>query len=104
MGILVSNRENNQREPFAIREGHDNFFTPLRLIFASLVVFGHSFGVALRDSSLEPHILYHYTFSYLAKFHFGTRAAYLPRFVCARYLRDDCYRPIGHKNAAWRVF
>ena len=56
----------NRATPFAIREGHDNFFTPLRLLFASLVVVGHTFAVALRDPNLEPHILYHYTFSYMA--------------------------------------
>lgn len=49
-----------------IRDGHDNFFTPLRLLFATLVVIGHSFAVALRDPSSEPHIFFHYTFSYLA--------------------------------------
>ena len=49
-----------------IRDGHDNFFTPLRLLFASLVVIGHAYGVALRDPMSEPHIFYHYTFSYLA--------------------------------------
>ncbi|WP_409433711.1 acyltransferase family protein [Litorimonas sp. RW-G-Af-16] len=49
-----------------IREGHDNFFTPLRLIFASLVVIGHAFAIAMRDPTLEPQILHHYTFSYLA--------------------------------------
>lgn len=49
-----------------IRDGHDNFFTPLRLLFAALVVIGHSFAVALRDPSSEPHMFYHYTFSYLA--------------------------------------
>ncbi len=49
-----------------IRDGHDNFFTPLRLIFASLVVIGHAFVIALRDISAEPNMLYHYTFSYMA--------------------------------------
>jgi len=49
-----------------IRDGHDNFFTPLRLLFASLVVIGHSFVIALRDPLSEPNIFYHYTFSYLA--------------------------------------
>lgn len=49
-----------------IREGHDNFFTPLRLLFATLVVIGHSFAIALRDSSAEPHVFYIYTFSYIA--------------------------------------
>ena len=49
-----------------IRDGHDNFFTPLRLIFALMVVIGHSYAVVLGGSQGEPHIFYHYTFSYLA--------------------------------------
>jgi len=49
-----------------IRDGHDNFFTPLRLLFATLVVIGHSFAVALRDPSVEPSVFFHYSFSYLA--------------------------------------
>lgn len=49
-----------------IRDGHDNFFTPLRLLFAILVVVGHSYGVVLGGSSGEPHVFFHYTFSYLA--------------------------------------
>ena len=49
-----------------IRDGHDNFFTPLRLLFATLVVIGHAYAVALRDPMSEPHVFYHYTFSYLA--------------------------------------
>ena len=49
-----------------IRDGHDNFFTPLRLLFATLVVIGHSFVVALRDPMLDPQVFFHYTYSYLA--------------------------------------
>jgi len=81
-----------------IREGHDNFFTPLRLLFASLVVLGHAFAIALRDASLEPQILYHYTFSYLAVNLFFVVSGFLvtksmtyrgdaPSFISARALR-----------------
>ena len=49
-----------------IRDGHDNFFTPLRLLFAILVVIGHTFNVALKDAGAEPHVFFHYNFSYLA--------------------------------------
>lgn len=49
-----------------ISDGHDNFFTPLRFIFAFMVLIGHAFIVGLRDSQGEPHVFYHYTFSYLA--------------------------------------
>jgi len=98
MSSTVKKEESVERETFAIRDGHDNFFTPLRLIFASLVVFGHSFAVALRDSSLEPHILYHYTFSYLAVNLFFIASGFLvtksmvyrgdaPSFISARVLR-----------------
>lgn len=49
-----------------IRDGHDNFFTPLRLLFAMLVVVGHSYGIVLRDTAAEPHVFFHYNFSYMA--------------------------------------
>ncbi|WP_189580598.1 acyltransferase family protein [Litorimonas cladophorae] len=85
-------------EGFAITEGHDNFFTPLRLVFASLVVLGHAYAIALRDASLEPHMLYHYTFSYLAVNLFFIASGFLvtksmvyrgdtPSFISARVLR-----------------
>lgn len=49
-----------------IRDGHDNFFTPLRLLFAILVVVGHTSIIGLRDPQAEPHVFFHYNFSYLA--------------------------------------
>jgi len=49
-----------------IRDGHDNFFTPLRFIFAYMVLIGHAFVVVGGTSAAEPHIFYHYTFSYMA--------------------------------------
>ena len=49
-----------------IREGHDNFFTPLRLIFAVMVVIGHAMVIGYRDMAGEPRLFFDYTFSYLA--------------------------------------
>ncbi len=49
-----------------IRDGYDNFFTPLRLIFALLVLAGHVFMVALRDVAAEPFLFFEYKASYLA--------------------------------------
>lgn len=49
-----------------IRDGHDNFFTPLRLIFALMVVFGHAYVIALRDIGAEPSIFFEYKASYIA--------------------------------------
>lgn len=49
-----------------ISDGHDNFFTPLRFIFAFMVLIGHGFIVSSRDLMGEPHVFYDYTFSYLA--------------------------------------
>lgn len=49
-----------------IRDGHDNFFTPVRLLFALMVLVGHAFVVTRGDSSLEPKIFFSYTASYLA--------------------------------------
>ena len=49
-----------------IRDGHDNFFTPLRFIFAYMVLVGHAFVVVGGLSDSEPHIFYELTFSYMA--------------------------------------
>lgn len=49
-----------------IRDGHDNFFTPLRLFFALMVVVGHVYIVALRDAGAEPFLFFNYKPSYLA--------------------------------------
>lgn len=49
-----------------INDGHDNFFTPLRFIFAFMVLIGHAFIIATRDITAEPHIFFDYTFSYMA--------------------------------------
>ncbi len=98
MVSTLSNEQARPRSGVAIREGHDNFFTPLRLIFASLVVLGHAFVIGLRDASMEPRILYHYTFSYLAVNLFFIASGFLvtksmvyrgdaPSFISARVLR-----------------
>jgi peptidoglycan/LPS O-acetylase OafA/YrhL len=52
--------------PVLIRDGHDNFFTPIRLLLACLVVVGHAAVIAYRDINAEPHLFFHYGFSYLA--------------------------------------
>lgn len=49
-----------------IRDGHDNFFTPLRLLFALMVMVGHAFMIAKRDLDAEPTLYFDYTPSYLA--------------------------------------
>ncbi len=49
-----------------IREGHDNFFTPVRLLFALMVLVGHAFAVVRGGDQGEPFIFFHYTASYLA--------------------------------------
>lgn len=98
MVSTLSDEQDRSSGSFAIREGHDNFFTPLRLIFASLVVLGHAFVIALRDASMEPRVLYHYTFSYLAVNLFFIASGFLvtksmvyrgdtPSFISARALR-----------------
>lgn len=49
-----------------ITDGHENFFTPLRLLFAYMVLLGHAFVVIGGGSEFEPKIFYHFTSSYLA--------------------------------------
>lgn len=49
-----------------INSGHDNFFTPLRILFAIMVVIGHAYVVALRDTQAEFNLFFHYKPSYLA--------------------------------------
>lgn len=82
----------------AIREGHDNFFTPLRLIFALLVLLGHAFVIANGSLDQEPTIFFDYTFSYLAVNLFFIASGFLvtksmlyrgdgPGFTAARLLR-----------------
>ncbi len=81
-----------------IRDGHDNFFTPLRLVFALLVMVGHAYVIALRDATMEPNVFYHYSFSYLAVNLFFVASGFLvtksmlyrgdgPSFLSARLLR-----------------
>ena len=79
-----------------IRDGHDNFFTPLRLVFAVLVMLGHAFVIALRDASQEPQVFFHYTFSYLAVNLF---------FVASGFLvtKSMLYRGDGAGFAAARI-
>lgn len=81
-----------------IRDGHDNFFTPLRLVFAMLVLIGHSFAIAGRSIDSEPQVFLSYTFSYLAVNLFFIASGFLvtksmlyrgdgPAFISARVLR-----------------
>jgi len=49
-----------------ISEGHDNFFTPLRIIMALMVVLGHAAVVKTGNSSAEPGLFFAYTPSYTA--------------------------------------
>lgn len=81
-----------------IRDGHDNFFTPLRLAFALLVVVGHAFAINAGNGDSEPHIFLHYTFSYMAVNMFFIASGLLvtksmlyrgdaPAFLAARSLR-----------------
>ena len=81
-----------------IKDGHANFFTPLRFIFAYMVLIGHSFVVIGGTDTSEPHVFYHYTFSYLAVNLFFIASGFLvtgsmlfrkdaASFVSARVLR-----------------
>ncbi len=81
-----------------IHDGHDNFFTPLRFIFAFMVLIGHGILIAARDLGAEPNIFYHYTMSYLAVNLFFIASGFLvtksmlyrgdmPEFSSARILR-----------------
>ncbi len=49
-----------------ITDGHANFFTPLRFLFAYMVLIGHAFVVVRGGSAYEPHIFYQFTMSYIA--------------------------------------
>jgi peptidoglycan/LPS O-acetylase OafA/YrhL len=59
LGIVVFNA-------VKITEGHGNFFTPLRILFAYLVLLGHAFVVVRGGDHTEPHIFYQFTMSYIA--------------------------------------
>lgn len=98
MVSTLSDEHIRESGKFSIRDGHDNFFTPLRLLFASLVVLGHAYAIGLRDATLEPSVLYHYSFSYLAVNLFFIASGFLvtksmvyrgdtPSFISARVLR-----------------
>ena len=87
-----------RRSSPVIRDGHDNFFTPLRLLFAVLVLVGHAVIIGTRDTGAEPRIILHFTFSYLAVNMFFIASGFLvtksmvfrgdlPSFVSARVLR-----------------
>lgn len=81
-----------------IRDGHNNFFTPLRLFFATIVVLGHAYVIALRDIAMEPKLFFHYTLSFLAVNMFFIASGFLvtksmlyrqgsAEFISARTLR-----------------
>jgi len=68
------------------------------LQFVKVTTIFHSFSVALREAGAEPHILYHYTFSYMAVNLFFIASGFLvtksmvyrgdtPGFISARVLR-----------------
>jgi len=81
-----------------IRDGRDNFFTPLRLIFALLVMIGHAHVISAGNVDSEPHLFLNYTYSYTAVNMFFVTSGLLvtksilsrgdmPAFVAARSLR-----------------
>lgn len=81
-----------------IRDGHDNFFTPLRLIFALMVLIGHAYIIAERDPAAEPFLFFDYKPSYLAVNLFFIASGFLvtksmlyrkdmAEFTSARFLR-----------------
>ncbi|MGB3454919.1 MAG: acyltransferase [Litorimonas sp.] len=87
-----------QTQPVRLRDGHDNFFTPLRLIFALMVVVGHAFVISGGGSEHEPLILFGYSASYLAVNLFFVASGYMvtasmlrrgdgPNFLAARFIR-----------------
>lgn len=85
-------------KPVKIRPGHDNFFTPLRFIFAYMVLIGHAFVVKSGASEAEPHLFFGLTASYTAVNLFFIASGFLvtgsilyrkrvSSFVSARILR-----------------
>ncbi len=85
-------------KPVKITDGHDNFFTPLRFIFAYMVLIGHAFVVIGGGSEAEPHIFFEFTFSYMAVNFFFIASGFLvtgsmlyrkdiASFTAARFLR-----------------
>ncbi|MEM7728742.1 MAG: acyltransferase [Pseudomonadota bacterium] len=66
MALLADMTGPNAGEGVRARAGRENFFTPLRLLFALMVVAGHAFAISYGDASREPAIFFDYTASYLA--------------------------------------
>lgn len=52
--------------PVKLRDGHDNFFTPLRILMAVMVLIGHALMLHSGDTGDEPRLFFHYTPSYIA--------------------------------------
>ncbi len=57
---------NQIASPVQIRDGHDNFFTPLRIFMAVMVLIGHAIMLPYGDPSGEPALFFHYRPSYIA--------------------------------------